>query len=88
MLDIINYELIITGKLQVIPLNKIPKRRAVNVIRYFISKNNMLLPSTKVLNEIISLLSAKVDANPTVKWHTNEVRRYNKELYFFEKLQT
>ena len=88
MLDIINYELIITGKLQVMPLNKIPKRRAVNVIRYFISKNNMLLPSTKVLNEIISLLSAKVDANPTVKWHTNEVRRYNKELYFFEKLQT
>ena len=31
------------------------------------------------------MLSAKNDANIMLKWHHYEVRRYNNELYFFDK---
>jgi tRNA(Ile)-lysidine synthase len=87
-LDITNYVLIVKDRLQVIPLLELPKRRLVNVIRYFIGKQNFLLPSSKVLDEIISLLNAKVDAKSIVKWHDYQVRRYRNELYFFDEFKT
>ena len=87
-LDITNYVLVVKDRLQVIPLLELPKRRLVNVIRYFISKQNFLLPSSKVLDEIISLLNAKVDAKSIVKWHDYQVRRYHNELYFFDEFKT
>ena len=87
-LDITNYVLIVKDKLQVIPLLELPKRRLVNVIRYFIDKQNFLLPSSKVLDEIISLLTAKADAKSIVKWHDYQVRRYRNELYFFDEFKT
>jgi len=87
-LDITNYVLIVKDKLQVIPLLELPKRRLVNVIRYFIGKQNFLLPSSKVLDEIISLLNAKADAKSIVKWQNYQVRRYLNELYFFDEFKT
>jgi tRNA(Ile)-lysidine synthase len=87
-LDITNYVLIVKDRLQVIPLLELPKRRLVNVIRYFIDKQNFLLPSSKVLDEIISLLTAKADAKSIVKWHDYQVRRYRNELYFFDEFKT
>jgi len=87
-LDITNYVLIVKDRLQVIPLLELPKRRLVNVIRYFIDKQNFLLPSSKVLDEIISLLTAKADAKSIVKWHDYRVRRYRNELYFFDEFKT
>jgi tRNA(Ile)-lysidine synthase len=87
-LDITNYVLVVKDRLQVIPLLELPKRRLVNVIRYFIGKQNFLLPSSKVLDEIISLLNAKVDAKSIVKWHDYQVRRYHNELYFFDEFKT
>jgi len=87
-LDITNYVLIVKDRLQVIPLLELPKRRLVNVIRYFIGKQNFLLPSSKVLDEIISLLNAKADAKSIVKWQNYQVRRYRNELYFFDEFKT
>ncbi len=84
-LDIKNFELIINNRIQVGSLVQLPKRRVANVLRYFIATQDFLLPSNKVLNELISLLSAKTDANGILKWHHYEVRRYNNELYFFNK---
>ncbi len=88
LLDIDNYSLIIEDKLQVNPLVKLPKRRMVNVIRHYISQHELLSPSDKVLQEIISLIHAKADAKSVVSWHHYKVRRYHKELYFFDENQT
>ena len=84
-LDIINFELLINNKIQVSSLIQLPKRRVANVLRYFIASLGFLLPSNKVLNELISSLSAKTDANIILRWHHYEVRRYNGELYFFDE---
>ena len=88
LLDIDNYSLIIEDKLQVNPLVKLPKRRMVNVIRHYISQHELLSPSDKVLQEIISLIHAKADAKSVVSWHHYKVRRYHNELYFFDESQT
>ena len=88
LLDIDNYSLIIEDKLQVNPLVKLPKRRMVNVIRHYISQRELLPPSDKVLQEIISLIHAKADAKSVVSWHNYKVRRYHNELYFFDEKQT
>ena len=84
-LDIINFELLINNKIQVSSLIQLPKRRVANVLRYFIASLGFLLPSNKVLNELISSLSAKTDANIILRWHHYAVRRYNGELYFFDE---
>ena len=84
-LDIINFELLINNKIQVSSLIQLPRRRVANVLRYFIASLGFLLPSNKVLNELISSLSAKTDANVILRWHHYEVRRYNCELYFFDE---
>ena len=88
LLDIDNYSLIIEDKLQVKPLVKLPKRRMVNVIRHYISQHELIPPSDKVLQEIISLIHAKADAKSVVSWHHYKVRRYHNELYFFDENQT
>ena len=84
-LDIKNFELLIKNKIQVSSLIQLPKRRMVNVLRYYIANLGFLLPSNKVLNELISSLSAKTDANVILRWHHYQVRRYNGELYFFDE---
>ena len=84
-LDIKNFELLVNNKIQVSSLIQLPKRRIVNVLRYYIANLGFLLPSNKVLNELISSLSAKTDANVILRWHYYEVRRYNGELYFFDE---
>ena len=87
-LDIANHNLIIEDKLQVTPLVELPKRRMVNVIRHYISQHELLSPSDKVLQEIITLIHAKADAKSIVSWHHYQVRRYHNELYFFDENYT
>ena len=84
-LDIKNFELLVNNKIQVSSLIQLPKRRIVNVLRYYIANLGFLLPSNKVLNELISSLSAKTDANVILRWHHYKVRRYSGELYFFDE---
>ena len=37
-----------------------------------------------MLNELVSVMHAKSDAQVFLKWHCYEVRRYNNEMYFFD----
>ncbi|MDA9029419.1 tRNA lysidine(34) synthetase TilS [Candidatus Pseudothioglobus singularis] len=83
-IDIEKFNLIINHKIQVLPLTELPERRVANVLRYYIAQRGFLMPSNKVLTELISVLRAKDDAKVILKWHLYEVRRYDNELYFFD----
>ena len=83
-IDIEKFNLVINHKIQVLPLTELPERRVANVLRYYIAKRGFLMPSSKVLTELISVLRAKDDAKVILKWHLYEVRRYDNELYFFD----
>ena len=83
-IDIDKFNLVINHRIQVLPLTELPERRVANVLRYYITRRGFLMPSSKVLTELISVLSAKDDAKVILKWHLYEVRRYDNELYFFD----
>ena len=83
-IDIEKFNLVINHKIQVLSLIKLPERRVANVLRYYIAQRGFLMPSNKVLTELISVLRAKDDAKVILKWHLYEVRRYDNELYFFD----
>ena len=83
-IDIEKFTLILNDRIQVHPLTQLPDRRIANVLRFHISQRGFLMPSNKVLTELISVLSAKDDAKVILKWHHYEVRRYDNELYFFD----
>ena len=83
-IDIEKFNLVINHRIQVLPLTQLSERRVANVLRYYIERRGFLMPSCKVLTELISVLSAKDDAKVILKWHLYEVRRYDNELYFFD----
>lgn len=83
-IDIEKFNLVINHRIQVLPLTQLSERRVANVLRYYIERRGFLMPSSKVLTELISVLSAKDDAKVILKWHLYEVRRYDNELYFFD----
>jgi len=83
-IDIEKFNLVINHKIQVLSLIQLPERRVANVLRYYIAQRGFLMPSNKVLTELISVLRAKDDAKVILKWHLYEVRRYDNELYFFD----
>jgi len=83
-IDIEKFNLVINHRIQVLPLTQLPSRRIANVLRYYIACRGFLMPSNKVLTELISVITAKDDAKVILKWHLYEVRRYDNELYFFD----
>ena len=83
-IDIAKFNLIVDNNIQVAPLSKLSPRRIANVLRYYINQRDFLMPSSKVLTELISVMNAKNDAQVILKWHVYEIRRYNNELYFFD----
>ncbi|SMN15886.1 tRNA(Ile)-lysidine synthetase [uncultured Candidatus Thioglobus sp.] len=70
------------GRINIDTLNQLENYRIKNMLRYQLSLLGFLAPSNKVMDQIMSLLSAKVDSEPLVKWNEFEVRRYQSQLYF------
>lgn len=76
-----------SGRLNIQVLKTLKTRRIKNILRYQMNLQGFLLPSEKVMMEIINLLSAKEDAQPLVSWEGYEVRRFQGELYFLNNNQ-
>jgi len=64
------------GTLAVAGLLQLPHARRVNVLRWWIVRQGLGLPSTARLESIIrDVLPARPDAHPVVTWPTGQVRR-------------
>jgi|MDTG01.1.fsa_nt_gb tRNA(Ile)-lysidine synthase len=68
-----------------IPINKLSnfeKIRQKNILRYWIAKHNLVLPSYAVLeNGLNQLMNSRADAQPIVSWCKIQLRRFKKKLY-------
>jgi len=70
------------GTLAVAGLLQLPHERRVNVLRWWIVRQGLGLPSTARLESIIrDVLPARPDAHPVVAWPTGEVRRRKGRLH-------
>ena len=66
-------------------LQTLSRTRLVNVLRVFLKKNQVRLPSDKILNRLIDeLILARADATPIIQWGGMSIRRYQQTLYVFK----
>jgi len=69
-------------QLLLVPLSHLSPARQRNILRFWIKKLDLPLPSTAQLQHIINdVLTAKADRQPLVRWHGCEVRRYHNTLF-------
>lgn len=62
--------------------------RQRNVLRYWIRKCNVRLPSTRKLKQLqTDLLLSRKDARPSLQWDDFEIRRYQNQLYLMPILK-
>lgn len=70
------------GRLRIAGLMSLPRVRQANVLRWWIRRQRLGMPSTARLDAIIDdVLPAREDAQPVVTWQTGEVRRYRGRLF-------
>ncbi|MBM23828.1 MAG: tRNA lysidine(34) synthetase TilS [Gammaproteobacteria bacterium] len=58
--------------------------RIINIIRFLILKNEMSVPSMKVLNSGVTKLLNPKSVNPSMVWDNYCIKRYLDKLYFLE----
>jgi len=61
--------------------------RIINIIRFLILKNEMSVPSKKVLNSGVTTLLNPKSVNPSMVWDNYCIKRYLDKLYFLKLSQ-
>jgi tRNA(Ile)-lysidine synthase len=69
------------GSLDAKLLANFSMRRQGNLLRYWLQRKNLPLPSRAQLDEILSMFVAREDTEPCVSWSGVEVRRFQYRLY-------
>lgn len=82
-----NQELVEANRVLAIkPLASLSLERLVNVLRFWLKRNNIPLPSTITFQRLIhEVLWASPDAMPLVSWSDVKIRRYQDSLYIIRK---
>ncbi|HAU1685185.1 TPA: tRNA lysidine(34) synthetase TilS [Legionella pneumophila] len=71
-----------TDHLLIEPLKGLEFERITNVLKFWLKKNRIQLPSSKTFHRIIhEIIFAKLDAMPTVSWGQIQIRRFKQHLY-------
>ena len=77
----------VDGRLELASLVALSRDRQVNVLRWWIVRQGLGVPSTARLESILrDVVPARHDAQPVVTWPTGEVRRYRGRLYAMQPL--
>jgi len=77
----------VDGRLELASLVALSRDRQVNVLRWWIVRQGLGVPSTARLESILrDVVPARDDAQPVVTWPTGEVRRYRGRLYAMQPL--
>lgn len=75
-------------RLDIPGLRRLPAARQRNVLRYAIKNCGLPpAPSSRLAQVLAELLPARSDAQPLVRWHGGEVRRYRQKLYLLPETE-
>lgn len=68
------------------PLKLLSKERMINVLRVWLKKNDIKLPTAAIMNRVVDeLLWASIDATPLIAWNEVCLRRYQGRIYLDKK---
>jgi tRNA(Ile)-lysidine synthase len=68
-------------------LSSLSAARQHNVLRFWLKKLSLTIPSTAQLQQIFTkLITAKSDRQPVVRWQGGEVRRYHQSIFAMPNL--
>ncbi len=71
-----------SNSLNIVRIGRLSTIRQRNLLRYWLAKQNVSLPSREVLNTLINeVILAKADANPKVQWAGVQLRRFRDEIF-------
>ncbi len=77
-----------TAQISLDGLRQLTPERRRNVIRFWIKQCSLPIVSTKIMDQIsTSLITARDDAAPLVRWSGGELRRYREHLYAMAPLE-
>lgn len=82
--DLIKVQLTNT-QLSLTELQKLSTLRMKNCLRFFLAKNDCLLPSQAQLTQLLTQFDSATDKNPEVKVGSHWLRRYKNSLYLTEQ---
>jgi len=71
----------VSATLAIEPLTQLSRARFNNLIRYYLAKQQCLMPSTEQLTQLHQQLAVSHDKNPAVKVGEHYFRRYQGKLY-------
>lgn len=75
------------GRIEVAGLRALPRDRQANLLRWWIRECGLGCPATARLDTALdSLLCARPDAEPVVRWAAGELRRYRGRVYAMRPL--
>jgi tRNA(Ile)-lysidine synthase len=66
-------------------LKLLPSVQCSNVLRYWLKRNHVLLPSAAVLEQMLAMLAAGDDRLPLVEWGCWQIRRYGDALHLLNR---
>ncbi len=77
-------------KLSVTPLQALSFERLNNALRFWITSNNIRVPSKKILKQIVTdiVLKKDMETSPLQTWKEGEIRRFRDHLYLMHPLQS
>lgn len=70
-----------TGRLSIEKLNTLSEARLKNLLRYFLSIHNQLMPSREQLGQICQQINAEPDKSPVIQLANCCIRRFKDELH-------
>lgn len=77
-----------TPSLLIEPLKDLNDERIVNVLRVWLKKNHIKLPTTAIMKRLVNeVVGASIDAIPLVQWNDICIRRYQGRIYLETKVQ-
>jgi len=85
--DYVKTKIIGTDVISLSALRQFSRTRQKNILRYWIREHNKSMPSSIVMERILSeSIESSVDRNPKVAWDNVEVRRFRDGLYILDTL--
>lgn len=67
-------------------IQQLPIRRLKNVLIVWFHRLDLQIPNTSIIQQILAMMDAREDAQPSVKWSSFQIKRYRDSIYLIAQI--